>query len=111
MATKKELQKRIEELELKVAILEATQIAMYPVYVYLYRDVPYNPYWQPYRYVPDWTWRDPITWLQVTCIGGTTEILGDWKVYGTTQPAISAGGTSVTSYSWNIGEGAFVDGD
>ena len=55
--SKKKLKKRIQELEAENLLLRTMQ--WNPIYIYLYRDMPYNPYWipyQPYRYLPTPGW-------------------------------------------------------
>ncbi|KKK58328.1 hypothetical protein LCGC14_3045520 [marine sediment metagenome] len=90
--SKKQLKRRIRELEAENETLRLLAVSTYPIYIYLYRDIPYNPYLLPYRFQPapiyDWS----PTWVGA----GTTEIIGDVQVYG--KPWI-ASGTSVADSS------------
>jgi len=79
---KKELKQRIKELEAENLLLRT--MAMQPIYIYLYRQLPYNPWWeyflpQPYRLlqpIGPVTYEPNTTWGKS---GGTQTIDGSWQ--------------------------------
>ncbi len=68
---KKKLEAIIEELELENAVLKMERYMYFiPVYIYLYKDVPYNPQLEPYKitgeYKPSTTWIDSVPLIETT---------------------------------------------
>lgn len=99
--SKKQLKKRIKELEAENLMLRTMAAISYPVYIYLYRDIPYNPYWQPYRLpTPGWyvDYANPqVTWIS----GGTSDVTTahtPWIASGVSV----ADGSSVSCNDWAL---------
>ena len=92
--SKKQLKKRIKELEAENLILRI--MASSPVYIYLYSRLPYRHYWQPYRWhpigpvtcEPIWKIADNSNWYvgdtgaitETRIAGDTTNIGVDWAI-------------------------------
>jgi hypothetical protein len=92
---KKELKARIKELEIENTILHTQLKAVsYPVYIYLYRYLPYNPYWYDYTYPMDWRVEPSTTW---TISGGSTSTQPP-ILYDTTAIDYSVNNTDGTGY-------------